>query len=197
MNNSTSWVFKNDTVNRYSYAENIFTPEECEKIITYCKKDGLYDGLITGSSNEIGKNPHIRESKISFIKAEEEFYWAYERISDVTKHLNSLFFNFDLWGFSESLQFTEYTAPGGTYGSHIDKMFGGPIRKLSLVVQLTESESYEGGDFELIDSSYPEKLSRKQGTLLVFPSYTLHRVTPLTAGTRNSLVGWVAGKPFK
>ncbi len=40
-------------------------------------------------------------------------------------------------------------------------------------------------------------MDKKQGTLIVFPSYTLHEVTPVTKGERNSLVTWVTGKPFK
>jgi len=38
---------------------------------------------------------------------------------------------------------------------------------------------------------------KEQGTLILFPSYTLHEVKPITKGERNSLVSWVTGKQFK
>jgi PKHD-type hydroxylase len=40
-------------------------------------------------------------------------------------------------------------------------------------------------------------MDKAQGTLILFPSYTLHEVMPVTKGERNSLVSWVTGKPFK
>jgi PKHD-type hydroxylase len=62
---------------------------------------------------------------------------------------------------------------------------------------LTDPNEYEGGDFEILDEVPGEKLKRTRGTLLAFPSYTLHAVTPVTKGTRNSLVSWISGKPFR
>jgi len=40
-------------------------------------------------------------------------------------------------------------------------------------------------------------MKKEQGTLIAFPSHTLHEVTPITEGRRYSLVGWITGKPFK
>jgi len=40
-------------------------------------------------------------------------------------------------------------------------------------------------------------MKKEQGTLILFPSYTLHEVKPVTKGERNSLVSWVTGKQFK
>ena len=128
-----------------------------------------------------------------------ELNWAYERLAGISMSLNEQFFKFDLWGFAEGFQFTEYESPGGEYSSHVDKTFNKQIRKLSIVLQLTDENEYEGGDFQLLDAGEkkPENLSRKQGIVLAFPSYTLHRVTPVTKGTRHSLVAWITGKPFK
>jgi PKHD-type hydroxylase len=43
----------------------------------------------------------------------------------------------------------------------------------------------------------PYKLDRGRGTFLVFPSFMLHRVTPVTRGTRWSLVAWFGGKRWQ
>ena len=72
------------------------------------------------------------------------------------------------------------------------------FRSLSIVVQLSDPNDYDGCDLELLNmgEKRPTKMMRDRGTLIAFPSYTLHRVTPATRGVRNSLVAWVTGKPF-
>ena len=79
------------------------------------------------------------------------------------------------------------------------------IRKLSFSVLL--NDDYEGGDLELayhtghgIVSDEPDvkihKAPKKRGQMVIFPSETIHRVTPVTKGIRKSIVGWVIGPPF-
>ncbi len=111
--------------------------------------------------------------------------------------LNQKYFNFDLFGITEGLQFTNYTAPSGNYGKHVDRSFSIPIRKLSMSIQLSNPNEYEGGDLLLHEGEEGIPLLKEQGTLLLFPSYILHEVTPVTKGERNSLVTWITGTPFK
>jgi PKHD-type hydroxylase len=40
-------------------------------------------------------------------------------------------------------------------------------------------------------------MARARGTVIAFPSYVLHRVTPIIAGTRKSLVVWITGPKFR
>jgi len=70
-------------------------------------------------------------------------------------------------------------------------------RKISITVQLSDPDEYEGGDFEFLIGKEIIKLPRKKGCAIVFPSYFLHRVTPVTKGTRKSLVLWGSGQPFR
>lgn len=192
-----SWTLEVDHVERYAYVKNLFTKDECEWIVKFVKdKYKMEQGTILSVDEVI--NPEIRESNVVFISPETELNWVYGKLTDAVLNINRDFFKFDLFGFTEGLQFTEYVAPTGHYGQHVDRAFNmGNIRKLSIVVQLTDENEYEGGNFEIMDSSTPTPLYRDQGTLLAFPSYTLHQVTPVTKGTRHSLVGWVSGKPFK
>jgi PKHD-type hydroxylase len=70
---------------------------------------------------------------------------------------------------------------------------------MSIVIQLTDPSEYEGGDFE-IDSQYPQlpkEEIREKGSVLVFPSFIPHRVTPVTKGVRRSLVSWIEGPKFR
>jgi PKHD-type hydroxylase len=195
---SPAWSLRTDGVERFAFYDNIFTPEECQKIIEIGKSRPMYTGKINYNGMQI-ENPEIRDSKIVFLNPESDTDWIYRRLTDVILQLNESYFKFELWGFNEHLQFTEYTSPGGKYDSHVDRSYNGVIRKLSIVLQLTDETTYEGGNFEIIDGPIdtPTVLSRKQGTLLAFPSYTLHRITPVTSGVRNSLVGWISGPQFK
>jgi PKHD-type hydroxylase len=71
------------------------------------------------------------------------------------------------------------------------------IRKLSLSIQLTDPKEYEGGELILYEDDKGTEMKKEQGTLVLFPSYILHEVKPVTKGERNSLVAWVTGKQFK
>jgi PKHD-type hydroxylase len=195
--NNAAWKLYTDHVHRYAYVDNVFTNEECDRIIDFAKKFKMKQALIYNDAGDgIENNLESRKSNILFLPPVDETIWMFQRITDAVLLLNEHYFKFDLHGFDEGFQFTEYTAPGGHYTWHVDKIANGIIRKLSIVVQLTDENEYVGGDFEINDGKQ-ESLSRKRGTVLAFPSYTLHRVSPVTQGTRHSLVSWISGKPFK
>ena len=70
-------------------------------------------------------------------------------------------------------------------------------RKLSCVMLLNDPSEYEGGDFEVMTNNQPLKIEFIKGRLIVFPSYILHRVTPIKSGVRRTLVNWISGPHFK
>ena len=187
-----SWNFHLDHVEFYARVVGAFTKEECEKIIAIGKNNGLIAGTITDDDPE----HKIRESKISWLYPSDETVWIYRRVTDIVLEINEKFFRFDIFGLNEGFQFTNYVAPGNKYGRHVDRCLNMGVRKLSLSIQLSDPEEYEGGDLCLYGNETATPMDKKQGTLIVFPSYTLHEVTPVTKGERNSLVTWVTGKPF-
>jgi PKHD-type hydroxylase len=71
-----------------------------------------------------------------------------------------------------------------------------PRRKLSRSLQLTDPSTYEGGTLEFLTGTRPQIAPRDRGALIAFPSFGVHRVAPVTAGTRKSLVIWVTGPQF-
>ena len=81
----------------------------------------------------------------------------------------------------------------------MDRGYGFSVRKLSVSIQLTDPKKYKGGELKLYDGEdqYGVIMNKNQGALVVFPSYVLHEVTPVTKGERNSLVTWVSGNQFK
>lgn len=121
-------------------------------------------------------------------------------------------FGFDLDGFksrSDSPCVMRYTPPGDHFAWHIDNGVDAPpygSRKLSFSIQLSASTSYTGGDLEfaLYHPDYgsqtlqaQRQAARVRGTLILFPAFHMHRVTPVTQGRRDALVGWLHGPPFR
>ena len=187
-----NWDFKKDPVNFYSFSTNVFSKEECEKIIKISKKLKLFKGTTFRKSN-------IRKSNITWLYPSDDMEWVFDKATNVILNLNEQFFKFDLTGITEGFQFTEYKSPSGKHGKHVDRGTGMQIRKLSIVIQLTNPNEYEGGELKLYDGIDEESviMNKEQGTLIAFPSYVMHEVTPLTKGKRNSLVTWVTGNSFK
>lgn len=186
------WAFTGDTVNEFAYVDSAFSAQECEEIILL-GKTGIQDAYLIDGNVDKG----YRDSRVHFLEPCPEVEWLYRKMTDIVMDVNQQSFGFDLFGFGEGLQFTEYKAPSGKYDYHIDKISGGIIRKLSIVIQLSDESSYTGGDLELKTGKDVITFPRSRGTAMVFPSYTLHRVTEVSSGVRHSLVGWVTGTPFK
>ena len=95
------------------------------------------------------------------------------------------------------MQFTKYANIGDGYNSQVDIVPGSSpsYRKLSFSLQLTDENDYEGCDLEFVASN--ELAPRERGAIIFFPSFVMHRVTPLISGERNAMVGWVCGPNFK
>ena len=188
------YAFEKDTTESWAYWDKGFTPDECKKIIAYG------ESLNKDRATTFNANPadlDIRNSYVSWITPNNDTAWIYEKLSHYIQSLNKDYFKFDLVGFTEPIQFTKYEAPSGHYRPHIDKGLNIYPRKLSVVVQLSDSNDYEGGNLELYTSGTPAIANKDQGFLIAFPSYTLHGVTPVTKGVRYSLVMWVGGPNFK
>lgn len=192
---NAAWSFELDPVNTYAYWNNAFSKEECQTIINIAKDKGLIKGTIVNDDKL--KEIKTRDSKITWLYSCDNLDWAFRRVTDIVLNLNERFFKFDLFGMLEGFQFTNYQAPGGKYGRHVDSNLNIPVRKLSVSIQLTDPSKYEGGELYLYHDEKGEVMKKEQGTLILFPSYTLHEVMPVTKGERNSLVSWVTGKPFK
>jgi PKHD-type hydroxylase len=187
------WPFKLDSVENWAWSNNVFTPEELDAIIEVGKSTELLKASTYGPVQD-DKN---RNSYVTFFQPNEYTNWIFSKFAGVITGINQQFFGFDLTGMEQGLQFTRYTAPGQHYDWHIDKGYNTPVRKLSVSLQLSDPADYKGGELELMFGRKAEKLPRERGLMVLFPSYVLHRVRPVTQGTRYSLVCWVSGPPFK
>jgi len=152
----------------------------------------------------------IRQSNVSWL----DDRWIYDIIQPyVTQANESAGWNFE-WDWSETIQFTKYKlnqfydwhqdAYNKPYPDDGNPNRTGKIRKLSIIVTLVDGSEYDGGDLQMnfrhkakIDEIKTITEIRPKGSVIVFPSYIFHRVTPVTRGTRYSLVNWNIGYPYK
>jgi PKHD-type hydroxylase len=68
---------------------------------------------------------------------------------------------------------------------------------MKITVQLSDPDEYEGGDLEFMINGKSVVRPREKGTAIVFPSFINHRVTEISKGTSQAIVGWVAGSRFR
>lgn len=81
---------------------------------------------------------------------------------------------------------------GQSYGTHVDDALMGGLRTdLSFTLFLSQPRSYDGGALVVADAIEERAFRLDAGSLILYPSTTLHRVEPVSGGTRLCLVGWV------
>lgn len=179
----------------WAYLQSFLSEEECERIISSAMENSPLESYV--GAGIVDNN--IRKNRVIFLPSHDDRYrWAFDKIAQCAISLNRQFWNFDL-SFVETLQFTIYDRDQDFYTAHMDTGHNVPEqRKLSLVVQLSEPDSYVGSDLQLHSCGMEFfNTVRDRGTIIAFPSYMVHRVSPLLSGTRFSLVSWVCGPPYK
>lgn len=168
--------------------------EEVKFIIETGRSQNLHQGKVFEDS----LSQEVRSSKISWIEQNNDH--IKNILLPYIHHANIQALHVNLNGNAE-IQYTEYHASeGGHYDWHGDVDWNEGLladRKLSMTVQLSDPSEYEGGQFEFGEVECPNEYSRVKGTVLVFPSYLTHRVTPVTKGVRKSLVSWWWGPRWR
>ena len=136
-----------------------------------------------------------RSSKVHWMKDEnyKDFLMPiYDHISRKVRIINDGMWRYNYNGYG-IFQYSEYTK-GDHFCWHIDQIeVRGESRKVSFSLGLSQESEYEGGDlvFKAGEAEDPYKLGR--GDIIVFPSWMLHKVTPVTQGKRRVVVGWGEG----
>lgn len=178
----------------YYYFRDAFTPDEIQEIINI--GESLPKEIATVNYNE--SDDDIRRSEIAWIPNEGNTKWIYERLGEyVTAANKDMGWDFDLAGMFEDIQYSIYFDNGGHYDWHSDIGPNTTHRKISMSLQLSTPDEYEGGNLQFNLGPSILTADNEVGSLIIFPSYLLHRVTPVVSGVRRSLVIWVSGKPFR
>jgi PKHD-type hydroxylase len=180
----------------FAWWEGAFTDQELDWLQQKAKEATESAQIGGGSGGEVDEK--VRRSELNWLNNTKDTRWVFEKLSHVVSKLNADYFGFELVGFGEALQLTNYhESRQGTYKWHQDFGGGGASRKLSVVLQLSDPNEYEGGELQLLTTGQPMSVQKKRGLIVAFPSWTLHQVTPVVKGTRQTLVTWISGPAFK
>lgn len=189
----------NDPQNFYWYQHG-FTKEELDRIYNGVAQLPFKDATIIGEKENIDAIKDIRSSSIKWIPKDQNWQWLYDKLMQMAVEANNVLWGFDLISVDEKIQYTEYyDTAEGHYTWHQDIGPGNASRrKISITVQLSESTEYEGGNLELWKGGKNiTTVEKNAGVVFIFPSYMMHRVTPVTKGTRRSFVLWVGGQHYR
>jgi hypothetical protein len=144
-------------------------------------------------------NKDIRNCSVFSI---EKPYWLTQILSSYIHEVNRDVFKYDLTAWHGDLQYILYEGKGSGYKWHFDNAAAineTGVRKLSLVLSLSDPNEYEGGEFQIMLNANQrmETFKFELGECIVFPSTSLHRVRPLKSGKRSVIVGWYGGPDFR
>ncbi|ETW13570.1 2OG-Fe(II) oxygenase [Roseivivax marinus] len=173
-----------------------FSPAECDRILALADAAPLRDAGLVRGQHDHGQ----RRAELSWLDEAEGSEWVMDRLVDVVRRANRSVFDFELTDFAESPQVARYGAErAGHFDWHADIGEGAVAarRKLTMVVQLSEPADYAGGGLEIMPSAAIITAPTQRGAATLFPSFMLHRVTPVTEGVRRSLTVWVHGPAFR
>jgi PKHD-type hydroxylase len=198
----------NDPQQWYWFKEGL-TKEEVSKIIKLASELPVERATTIGSDGEAieGNDPEgVRSSMVKWVPQNRDWDWLYKRLIGFAEEANNNLWQFDLHSAPEQIQYTEYYAhENGHYDWHQD-IGPGELpsrRKVSITIQLSDSDEYEGGELQITSGGDTSNdwgattCPRGRGVAVLFPSYMMHRVSPVTKGTRRSLVLWVGGSHYK
>ena len=178
----------------FVYYNGLFLPHEIDKILNFWDQEKVIKATLNEGDTY---DDELRKSSVMFIKDTDENDWIYRKLAEIAMKTNNERYWFDLLGFHQELQLTRYTV-GDFFEWHLDFGAGGiSARKLSMTIQLSDPKDYEGGDLQFMINDKIVTAPREKGTIIIFPAFCMHRVTPITKGVRHSIVGWVTGPPFR
>lgn len=172
--------------------EGLFSAKECAAIRDLFP--AKWEPAVVAKKNADDPSPLRREDYRNnsnyMIMPDEDRYWVFEKLLSIVHAANKIY-KFDINQFN-AVQLSRYQV-GEFYKTHVD--IGPGVlgnRKISLTLQITDPSKYEGGDLVLdVDDFHA---SRELGSVTLFPSFIKHWVTPVTKGTRYSLVAWISGE---
>jgi PKHD-type hydroxylase len=186
---------ENDVLTKVAVLPALFDAASCARAIDLARRHAATQGRVGTADVQRGD---IRRSQIWFFDPGPQTAFIFDPLGDAVRHVNQGY-GLDVEGFGTGCQIARYSGDvQGHYDWHSDLGTGRfSRRKLSLSVQLSAADAYEGGDLEFHLRGLDAVKMRQQGTMIAFPSYLEHRVTPVVRGERYSLVAWVDGPPYR
>jgi PKHD-type hydroxylase len=181
-----------DSLPDFEVIDHFLSDSECNELVKHSEQ--LF---FEPSQRYNGDDEKFRKSlEFKLQPSEPVFGQLLEKIWGSVVEVNCSHFNFSISGFQGDVRYIKYQAPDSHFSWHIDRGAGIPVRKLSFSLQLSQPSDYEGGELQIMDGA-EIPMPKTRGSLIIFPSYVLHRVTPVIRGQRHAIVGWITGEQFR
>lgn len=167
---------------------NVLTPEELETIISKLKQAEFIDGKLTAGwyAKQVKNNTQLKKD------------------TDITQQVRNIVLQalnrnelFKMAAKPKNIRpiiFSRYQ-PGMYYGTHIDNAIMGDENlsrsDISITLFLNSPDTYKGGELVIENSQGEQTFKLEAGSMIIYPSWTLHRVETVTQGERLAAVTWV------
>jgi len=161
---------------------------ECDAAIALAAAGDTARGPVYGGAGaEV--DPSRRDVQ-STLLAREEAGWLFDKL-DALFEIAAGELALPVGPMSEEIQILRYDEGGHFRMWHTDAGTDNvDKRRISVSVELSERSDYEGGELEVAPDLVGRARTLPRGSAQLFPSRALHRVTPVTRGTRWALVAW-------
>ena len=188
-------MIANDTFEFVVHKENFLSESQCVKLMRYLERNEPTISELAGNYDNNIMNKEVRDNQEVKINDEK----LNNKLKMLFELANHSIFKYNIQEL-ESVKILKYGV-GGKYKWHTDSgAKETSTRKLTAIVQLSDETNYEGGDLEfgITDKTGKNNYTAKRtrGSITIFPAFLSHRVTPITQGTRYSLITWMNGDCF-
>ena len=213
--------------NWYWYFESLFWPEQIMRIREICERREEEEALTQGTTKPEDAEHMMRKNKVTWNNNEELYSMLRGPMNDVNQQsgwnynitaIEPVQYTIYYGDENHYHWHTDTIVGDNLQDKGENNILNGTIRKISCSIQLTDPSEYEGGDFELMVGdntesedkendlkedgffnvkSLPLPHFKEKGSAMFFPSFTYHRVKPVTKGTRRSLVVWFRGPKWQ
>ena len=169
---------------------HLFNEEQSTTILNSCIEELWLPTKVVGDNNlHRAKRQKVRGDVTAF---------PFMDIRAVTKLANDEIYDFNLLGIIDQdfPQIFKY-AVKDFYEWHIDLNQMAPSRKLTFIINLSNPDTYTGGDLEFLNVDTSDSNINEAGSCIMFPSFMPWRITPVKSGEKHIIVGHVHGALFK
>jgi PKHD-type hydroxylase len=168
--------------------EQAFSGEECDRLVALADAAEMKPGSVYGGGDYL-PDPAVRRVDTSFHPRGPATAWIYDRLDGLFAEAAAAL-GVSVAPMREDIQLMRYGLGSHFRLWHSDAGYDRQRERLiSVSVELSNAADYEGGVLEIATAAMGAR-SLPRGGARFFPSRALHRVTPVTRGTRYSLVNW-------
>ena len=201
----------------YFFKRQIFSDSECDLLWSYWNEDECFvEDDVTPDSPWYKYFRELRSRKHMFLEGNfdsappkkgilteipYDLLWLEKRIHYYVEQANKECFYLDI-SFGLMSKQLMYSGVGDWFHPHEDTNHWDNHhydRKLTIIIQLSDGEDYEGGYTTVGEPGEFEqpKHQKERGSIFIFPTFLTHAVSKITSGERKAFICWYIGPKFR